>query len=331
MSVDSEKLTVDSYSRAVPKILVIGTGGTIACAKSENGLEPALSVDELLKCVELDVELHAEQLFNLDSTNMAPRHWEALARLIRARYDEFDGFVILHGTDTMAYAAASLSCLIQNSRKPIVFTGSMKPMSDENSDAPINLRDAVKFAADERAFGVRVVFDGGIIDGRRAHKYETEDIDAFDSVNSDVTSDDFGFFNFDGEICFYEQYSGRESFYERLSDEVFLVKLIPGQELCVPNGIRALILESYGAGGIPDYLLGEISKLAESGVYIIVATQCAYGGTNLGEYAVGHVDFPVIEAGEYTAEYAVARARWALAESHNYREFTDLFKGASNI
>lgn len=306
------------------KILVIGTGGTIACAKCENGLEPALSVDELLDGVEIHAEIHTEQLFNLDSTNMTPRHWERLARLIRARYDEFDGFVVLHGTDTMAYAAASLSCLIQNSRKPIVFTGSMKPMLDEDSDAPINLRDAVKFAADEHAFGVRVVFDGAIIDGRCAHKYETEDIDSFDSVNND----DYGFFNVDGAIYFYEEYSGETRFYEHLSDDVYLVKLIPGQGLCVPSGVRALILESYGAGGIPDYLTEDVAKLADSGVYIIVATQCAYGGTNLGEYAVGHMDFPITETGKYTVEYAVARARWALVESHNCQEFTDLFIGA---
>lgn len=313
------------------KILVIGTGGTISCVNQGNGLEPSVRVSELVNCLKLPVEIHTGQLFNLDSTNMTPRHWETLARLIRARYDEFDGFVVLHGTDTMAYAAASLYCLIHNPRKPIVFTGSMKPMSDEDSDAPINLRDAVRFAAYERAFGVRVVFDGGVIDGRRAHKYETTDIDAFDSVNSDVTSADLGFIHSDGDIHFYEEYSGTESFYERLSDEVFLAKLIPGQSLCVPESIRALILESYGVGGIPDYLMQDVSKLAYSGVYIIIATQCAYGGTNLCEYAVGHTDFPVLEVGDYTVEYAVARARWALAESHNYQEFADLFKGANDI
>lgn len=321
----------DNYSRSMPKILVIGTGGTISCAESESGLEPSVQVSELVKGLKLSVEIDTEQLFNLDSTNMTPRHWETLARLIRTRYDEFDGFVVLHGTDTLAYAAASLYCLIQNSRKPIVFTGSMKPMVDEDSDAPINLRDAVRFAAYESAFGVRVVFDGGIIDGRRAHKYETSDVDAFDSVNGDVTSDDLGFIHPDGEIRFYEEYCGETHFYERLSDEVFLSKLIPGQPLCVPNGIRALILESYGAGGIPDYLMEDVSKLANSGVYIIVTTQCAYGGTNLREYAVGHVNFPILEGGDYTAEYAVARARWALAESHNYQEFTELFRGAGNI
>lgn len=308
------------------QILVLGTGGTISCAKAENGLAPALSVSDLLKGIDVPWEIHSEQLFNLDSTNMTPRHWEQLARHIRKRYGDFDGFVITHGTDTMGYAAASLSCLIQNSRKPVVFTGSMKPMTDENSDAPLNLRDAVRFAADERAFGVCVVFDGAIIDGRCAHKYETEGIDSFAGVNCD----DLGYFmgGDTGEICFYKKYSGETRFYEHLSDDVFLVKLIPGQRLCVPENARAVILESYGAGGVPDYLLGEVTELADKGVYVIIATQCAYGGTRLSEYEVGRYAAkvcPLLETGKMTVEYAVARARWALAYSNDYEDFKMLF------
>ncbi len=305
------------------KLLILGMGGTIACAKTERGLAPSFSVNELLKGLELPAEIYSEQLFNLDSTNMLPAHWETLARRIHERYDEFHGFVVTHGTDTMAYAAASLSCLIRNSRKPIVFTGSMKPMTDEASDAPTNLRDAVRFAADERAFGVRVVFDGAIINGRCAHKYETEDIDSFDSVNRD----DFGFFN-GSDIYFDEEYSGKVRFYEKLSEDVFHVKLIPGQKLCVPESARALIIESYGTGGIPDYLLGEVTKLANSGIYAIIATQCAYGGTHLNEYEVGQYAArvcPLLETGKMTVEYVVAKARWALAYSDNYEEFKRLF------
>ncbi len=307
------------------RLLILGTGGTLSCMNSEFGLTPSLGIRELLDMTELDgiAEVTGEQLFNLDSTNMLPMHWEMLARRIRECYDDFVGFVVIHGTDTMAYAAASLSCLIQNSRKPIVFTGSMKPMADEDSDAPINLRDAVRFASDERAFGVRVVFDGAIINGKCAHKYETEDIDSFDSVNRD----DFGFFN-GNYIYFDEEYSGETRFYEKLSEDVFHVKLIPGQKLYVPESAGALIIEGYGTGGIPDYLLGEVTKLADSGVYVVVATQCAYGGTNLNEYEVGQYAAkvcPLLETGKMTIEYAVAKARWALAYSDNYEEFKRLF------
>lgn len=306
------------------KLLILGTGGTIACAKTENGLTPLVSVNELLKGVDLSAEIHSEQLFNLDSTNMTPRRWESLARCIRERYDEFDGFVVTHGTDTMAYAAASLSCLIQNSRKPIVFTGSMTPMTDEDSDAPINLNDAVKFAADDRAFGVRIVFHGEIIDGRCAHKWDTDTIDPYESVNNE----DYGYFYHNGKIVFNEEYSGETRFYEKLSDDVFHVKLIPGQALYVPENTKVLILESYGAGGVPDYILEEVVKLANKGVYVIIATQCPYGGTHLNTYEVGQYAAkvcPLLETGMMTVEYAVARARWALEYSDNFEDFKRLF------
>lgn len=306
------------------KLLILGTGGTIACTKTEHGLAPSVSVNDLIKGLELSAEIHGEQLFDLDSTNMTPRHWEKLARHIHERYDEFDGFVITHGTDTMAYAAAALSCLIRNSRKPIVFTGSMKPMSAEDSDAPRNLRDSIIFAADERAFGVRVVFCGCIFDGRCVVKVHTDSVDSFDSPNDE---------NYDGvspggKVIFGEGYSGETRFYEHLSDDVFHVKLIPGQELCVPENARALILEGYGTGGVPDYLLEEVARLTGRGVYVIIATQCAYGGTHLYEYEVGRgaaERFPLMETGKMTVEYAVAKARWALAYSDNYDDFKRLF------
>lgn len=312
------------------KILVLGTGGTISCKESADGLAPAVSVKELAGDLSAEisstVDIVAEQLFDLDSTNMTPRHWEAAAKRIRERYDEFDGFVVTHGTDTMGYAAASLSCLIQNSQKPIALTGSMLPMSAENSDAPENLRDAVIFAADERAFGVRVVFHGRIIDGRNAVKFDTSSIAAFISVNNV----NIGRISSDGAIIFNEKYSGQTRFYERLSDDVFPVKLIPGQALFVPENVRVVIIESYGGGGIPGYLSDEVGRLAEKGVYIIVATQCLYGGTDLKRYEVGKKAaerFSLLETGKMTVEYAVARARWALEYSKGFEEFCELFKG----
>lgn len=304
------------------KILFIGTGGTIACTQTENGFAPAFSAEELLSHVKVNADIQAEQLFALDSTNMTPRHWERLARRIRNCYDEFDGFVIAHGTDTMAYAAASLSCLIQNPRKPIVLTGSMKALTEENSDAPTNLRDAVAFAADDRAFGVCVVFSGMIIDGRCVRKCRTNDLQAFESVNRAVSGSVT-----DSGICFSGRYSGETRFYERLSDDVYYVRLIPGQELYVPENARVLILESYGTGGVPDYLSGKVSALADRGVYVIISTQCAYGGTELTRYEVGAAvgGHTFIEAGEYTAEYTVARARRALEYSRDLDGFKKLF------
>lgn len=306
------------------RLLVIGTGGTISCVNTDLGLSPLVDIKELIEKSGYHgiAELSCEQLFSLDSTNMLPTHWEKLALRIRERYDEFDGFVITHGTDTMAYAAAALSCLIQNSRKPIVFTGSMRPLTAENSDAPSNLRNAVKFAADDRAFGVHIVFDGMIIDGRYASKTDSDCVYAFESINHSASG------VFTDSLLFDGQYSGETRFYERLSEKVFHVKLIPGQGLYVPENVGALILESYGSGGVPDYLLGKVAELTNRGVYVIIATQCPHGGTRLDEYEVGKYAAqvcPLLETGNMTVEYAVAKARRALAYSENYEDFKRLF------
>lgn len=305
-------------------ILVIGTGGTISCESTENGLAPSLSISELLKRIDVPCEIHSEQLFDLDSTNMLPYHWEQLAKRVCERYDEFDGFVITHGTDTIAYAAASLACLIQNSSKPIVFTGSMIPMTMEHSDARRNLRDAIRFAADERAFGVRVVFGGWIYHGNDVLKMVSDSF-SLKPFEGEIVTERFAQ---SGELQFDRKYSGETRFYERLSDDVFHVKLIPGQRLYVPEYAKAAILESYGAGGVPDYLLGEVMELTNRGVYVIIATQCAYGGTDLNEYEVGQYAAkvcPLLETGKMTVEYAVARARWALAYSEDLDGFKKLF------
>ena len=308
------------------KILVLGTGGTIACVPSENGLAPAVSAAELVEGVGVPVDIQTEQMFELDSTNMTPRHWETLAKRIRERYDEFDAFIVLHGTDTMAYAAASLSCLIQNSRKPVVFTGSMKPLRSKGSDAPENLTDAVRFAADERAFGVRVVFGGIVFDGRSVSKRASDLFAPFDSMNLDAPEEIDAYTR---EIVFNGKYSGETRFYDRLSDNVFWSKLIPGQALTVPEGTGAVILEGYGLGGVPEYCVGEVERLFQKGVYIIIATQCRYGGTELKRYEVGRTAaerFDLLETGKMAAEYAVARARWALEYSNGFGEFKKLFR-----
>lgn len=305
------------------KLLVIGTGGTISCANGENGLEPSFSVSELIARINVPCSIQTEQLFNIDSTNMTPRHWEQLARRIRERYDEFDGFVITHGTDTMAYAAASLACLIQNSRKPIVFTGSMLPMTAENSDAPKNLRDAIVFAADERAFGVKLVFSGTVYDGKYVSKSDSSVTTPFPFCETDSDTLE----NLDMFLAreSAQKHDGKTRFYERLSDDVFLVKLIPGQRLYVPENAKAVILESYGTGGVPDYMLEAVKALADKGVYVIIATQCAYGGTDIGRYAVGHAELQLLETGKMTVEYAAAKVRWALANSNGYDEFKKMF------
>ena len=149
-------------------ILLITTGGTIASAESENGLIPALASEQLLSHVpevKNICKVSTVQLYNLDSTNMRPEYWLEIANHIKKVYDEYDGFVITHGTDTMAYASSLLYYLIQNSKKPVVLTGAQIPIERRDTDARENLTDAFLYACDDSACGVHIVFDGKVISG----------------------------------------------------------------------------------------------------------------------------------------------------------------------
>lgn len=148
------------------RILMIGTGGTIASGKTAEGLMPELTSEQLLSFVPAVSALcRAEclQLLSLDSTNLAPSHWLLIAKAIRERYDRYDGFVISHGTDTMAYTAAALSYLIQGARKPIILTGAQKPISFDSTDSKVNLTDAFLCACSDTLHGVMIVFNGKVI------------------------------------------------------------------------------------------------------------------------------------------------------------------------
>ncbi len=317
------------------RILFIGTGGTIACESTENGLTPEASCNELLRAVpELQniCEVNAVQLFNLDSTNMSPTEWIRLAAEIQRAYDDYDGFVVAHGTDTLAYCAASLSCLIQCSRKPIAVTGSQFPMGAENSDAPRNLLDAFRAACSELC-GVAVVFCGRIIDGLHAKKIHTRSFDAFHSIDAD----DIGRIE-DGKITLYKVFDKDTApiFFNRLQPSVVLITLTPALDPCIldfaAEKAQVLIIDGFGTGGLPDYgnkaFEAKIAELVMNGVIIIMHTQVLEGGCDMSLYEVGRnacKRYGIIEAKKMTAECAVIKAMWALAYSYGREDFEGLF------
>ena len=168
------------------RILLIATGGTIASTEDGNGLSPALTGEELAQSVpEISglCELDVMQPMNIDSTNMRPSDWMRIRDVIVEGYADHDGFVVLHGTDTMSYTAAALSYLIQDSPKPIVLTGSQKPMGNPFTDAKLNLYQSLLYAVDEHSHDVSIVFGGVAIAGTRARKQRTMSANAFTSVN----------------------------------------------------------------------------------------------------------------------------------------------------
>ena len=304
------------------KILLLATGGTIASKKSENGLKPQIAPEELLEYIPQVREfcvVDAVSVLTLDSANMQPHHWKKIVRAIREHYEDYDGFVIAHGTDTMAYTAAALSYMIQNSPKPIVITGAQKPIDLEITDAKSNLADSFLYAADAQSQGVQIVFDGKVIAGTRAKKVRSKSYNAFSSIDFPCLA-----VIQDGNIMRYipmQPYREKVKFYEDLDEKVFLLKLTPGIAPHILTVIfeeyDCIIVESFGVGGIPKSLSGEFYRLCREypSRLVIMATQVAHEGSDMTVYEVGH-DMKkycrFLESYDMTLESVIAKAMWML-------------------
>lgn len=318
------------------RILLIATGGTIASQKSGQGLKPQLAPEELLTFipgVKEVCEVKTVQPFNIDSSNMEPKHWKKLARTIKEHYDGFDGFVIAHGTDTMAYTAAALSYMIQNTGKPVVITGAQKPIDLEVTDAKTNLADSFLYAADEQSQGIQIVFDGKVIAGTRAKKMRTKSYNAFASIDFPCLA-----VIREGNIIRYipaQPFKEDVRFYEELNESVFLIKLIPGVApgilSCIFEAYDCIIVESFGVGGIPGTLAEEFYLLCRKHPekLVIMATQVAHEGSDMTVYEVGQgvkERCRFLETYDMTLESAVAKSMWMLGNfSGNPERFEEIF------
>lgn len=305
------------------RILLIATGGTIACSDSENGLTPAFSAEQLVAQVpELErlCQFEALSLMAIDSTNMTPERMAEIARTIFDNYLAYDGFVVTHGTDTLGYTSAALSYMLPNLGKPVVVTGSQLAMEDMYTDARNNLSDAVRFAVTGTA-GVFVAFDGRIIRGTRAVKMKTRSMDAFASVNADIVADiKLGRINFhDTAPSHPTDLNSKPRLRDNICEDVFLLKVAPGIKpdilTALMRGYRGVVIESFGIGGIPGQLLDGIKELIDHGVAVVVSSQCLEEGVDLGVYAVGQdlARCDVIYAGDMNSEALVMKLMWALA------------------
>ena len=317
------------------RILLIGTGGTIASELGENGLRPELTSDQLLKYIP-DIDriclVDCEQLFSLDSTNIRPEHWARIANVIKERYGEYDAFVISHGTDTMAYTSAALSYLIQASPKPIVLTGAQKPISFETTDSKQNLRDAFTVAASDLS-GVMIVFNGKIILGTRARKTRSKSFEAFSSINYPL----LGLVQ-DGRVIRYirPEVSGELKFYDSVNPRVALIKLIPGADFGVAEYLLercdALIIESFGVGGLPAYndgdCYGAVKAWLDAGKTVVMTTQVENEGSDLSVYHVGGTikrDLAILEAYDMTTEAVSAKLMWILGQTTDRKRVEKMF------
>ena len=317
-------------------ILMIGTGGTIASEMTPEGLTPELNSKQLLSFVPKIGEMcHVDciQVYSLDSTNLEPRHWLGVANAIRESYDRYDGFVISHGTDTMAYTAAALSYLVQGSPKPIVLTGAQKPIWFDGTDSKRNLTDAFLYAC-RGCGGVQIVFNGKVILGTRARKTCSKSFQAFSSVNYPdlaVVQDE--------HLLQYMRCACYPSpvFYDALDDKVGLLKLIPGTPAAVLefmlDRFDGLVIESFGVGGLPEYegdasYFDIIHRGIARGKLVVMTTQVPNEGSNLAVYHVGgrlKSALRLLEAYDMTTEAAVAKLMWIMGQTRDFDEAERLF------
>lgn len=320
------------------KVLLIATGGTIASAYTQEGLAPKIAAGELLQYVdgyEKFCQVDVIQPYSLDSTNICGKHWLKLAVLIEKHYDDYDGFVICHGTDTMAFTAAALSYLIQNSRKPIIVTGAQKPIDLPVTDARTNLLDSLLFAADARAHGVTIVFGGSVIAGTRAKKERSKSYAAFSSINYPSVA-----VIRDGRIVFYiddkDRIEGPVTFYHGMNEKILLLKLMPGMDGRVLNLLfpyyDGVIIEAFGVGGLPEYgdvpFYPEIRRWSDAGKLVIMATQVTHEGSDMEVYQVGKAikeEFHLMETYDMTLEATVTKVMWILGLTREPRVFRRLF------
>ena len=253
---------------------------------------------------------------------------------VEGNKDKVRGIVITHGTDTMAYTSSALSYLIQNSPKPIIITGAQKPISMEVTDAKTNLLDSLRFAACPDAHGVCIVFNGKVIAGTRAKKVHSKSFNAFDSINfpalATIRNNQIVHYIKESCPCSYP------AFYTDINPRVCLIKLIPGMDpellTWVGEHYDAVIIESYGVGGLPSGehrdFLSEVDKLIADGKIVVMTTQVMYEGSDMEVYEVGHVAkerYGLIESYDMTLEATVTKLMWIMAQTKDPQRIKAMF------
>lgn len=304
------------------KIKWLSTGGTISCKPTDNGLSPAADEpqmkDMLRHLPETGAKIIPECIMNIDSSDISCEDILKTGKAVhRAINDGYDGVVITHGTDTMAYTSAMLSKMLKNAPIPVIITGAQRPFYSENSDGKANLYNSLKAASEGRVSGVYLLFGDKLIQGDMAHKEYTKSDNAF------ISSGEYaGLITKNGiEYKTTPQNSGSYIFNDNFDERVLLIKLTPSTDgsifgYAANSGIRGIVIEGYGMGGIPKRLLEPVSEAIKRGIKIMLISQCLHEGVDMSIYEVGvnAAKLGVISGGSMTAEAAAAEMMFMLCE-----------------
>ena len=317
------------------RILLLTTGGTIASLPGGEGLEPQRSdvMERELEQLRTYYDITVRDVMCLDSSNIRPEEWQTIARAIFENRSGFDGLVVSHGTDTMAYTASAVTYMLPDIDIPVVFTGSQLPLADMLSDGPDNLRTAFAMAAAGYP-GVFLAFDRKVMLGCRAVKVRASGFSAFESINARYAG---RVSNRGLEIdeTVIPKPVGEARLCTDMSKNVFLLKLTPGLnpavfDMLAAMGYRGIVVEAFGLGGVNVLHKGlrGIHRAVEDGISVVITTQCLYDSANLQVYQVGNklLELGVIQGGDMTSEAAMTKLMWAIGQGYEPDAITELFR-----
>ena len=316
-------------------VLLIYTGGTIGMIHdAETGELKPFNFNQLfaeipeLKKFEMDIDSYAFET-PIDSSNMNPKIWVELANLIRANYDCYDGFVILHGSDTMAYSASALSFILENLGKPVIFTGSQLPIGTIRTDGKENLITAIEIAGAKEngkpiVPEVAIYFEYALYRGNRTKKISAENFEAFDTPNYPKLAEAGVHIKYNRAAIRHPNPGTKLHVFESWSNEVGFLKLFPGiseyffRSVLSQKGLKGIILETYGSGNAPHepWLQNALKEAIDNSLVVVNVTQCSSGKVDQRKYETGsHLEkVGVISGKDITAEAAITKLMLLLGD-----------------
>ncbi len=334
-------------SKLETKILLIYTGGTIGMVKDyDTGALKAFDFSKLLKSIPELNQLHCKiESFSfetpIDSSNMNPANWANIVTIIEDHYESHDGFVVLHGSDTMAYSASAVSFMLENLAKPVIFTGSQLPIGDLRTDAKENLITSIQIAA-LREKGKAVVqevglyFEYKLYRANRTTKINAEHFQAFASMNYPPLAESGVHLKVYKEYLLRPNPGKRLQVHKNMDSRVAVLKLFPGMTKSVLGGVlkipdlRALVLETYGAGNAPteNWLTEALQSAKKKGIHIINVTQCSGGSVIMGQYETSQQlkILKVVDGKDITTEAAIAKLMYLLGNNVSAKLFKTVFE-----